>query len=139
MRRLFWLMLALIAAAIGALVIAAQAQTGDTVGTGGTVRDWASLLAVLISIGTVIYTWLTAGSSANAETLIAHEKRITAHGERLAKIENDIAHLPPKDDVAELRVTIAKLEGTIGKLDAHLNAISGTVHNMDTYLRKGGQ
>jgi hypothetical protein len=122
-------------AGVFALTAAAQAQERTPLVDAA--RDWLGLIAVVISLGTIVVTWLTAGSSKNAKTLDSHEKRLNAHAERLTQVENDIKHLPAKDDVTELKIAMAELKGTIGRLDEHLSGISGTVRRMDDFLRQG--
>lgn len=122
-------------AAVAALPPVAHAQT-TAGGVPAALSEWASLIAVLLSVGSIVYTRITAGSTANKAVLEDHGARLTTHAERLAQIENDIKHLPPKDDVTELKIAIAELKGTIGKLDTHLTSIASTVVRMDDYLRK---
>jgi len=136
-RRGFITAMALALIGILALAAAAYAQSADNGQLeAGALRDWLGFIALITSVGGVIYTWITAGSAANAKSLETHEHRLADHGERLTKVENEIAHLPPKDDVTELKLAISDLKGTIGKLDAHLSGISRSVVRMDDYLRK---
>jgi len=100
------------------------------------IKNWAGLMALLISLGTTVYAWFTSKSRVNAEHLKAVDAKLAEHSARIAELESEMRHLPAKDDVTELKLSIVKLEGTVGRLDEALSGVSRTVQRIDGYLRK---
>jgi len=100
------------------------------------INQWLGALALVISIGGAAYAWLNAGSKNNAEALKASASRLDSHGARIQSLEDAVRHLPAKDDVHELKLGLAKLEGTVGQVGERLDGVKRVVDRLDTYLRK---
>lgn len=96
--------------------------------------DPGSIMQVLLSVGGpvigAVYTFF-ATKSARADKALAELDR------RISAIENDMRHLPSKDAVTDLKLAIADLKGTVGRLEERLAPISSTVNHIDTFLREG--
>jgi uncharacterized protein HemX len=99
-------------------------------------KDWLYVGTAVIAIGSAVYTWLTSRSKVNTEHLAAVDRTLADHGARIATVEQEVRHLPAKDDVHELKLALAKLDGTVGRLDESLGAVKRSVDRMDTYLRR---
>jgi Protein of unknown function (DUF2730) len=100
------------------------------------VKEYAGLLAVLISIGSTLWMWITAGSRSNTVELQTVSNTLIKHAERLQALEQDIKHLPTKDTVMELKLALSDLNGTVGRLDESLGGVQRTVLRIDDYLRQ---
>ncbi|MBN9333876.1 DUF2730 family protein [Devosia sp.] len=101
------------------------------------IKSWAGLLATLLGIGSIVYTWLTARSAANSKTLDAHTSKLTEHDRRIQAVEAEQKHAPRKEDVYELKVAIVELQGTVKAQNAQLAGVAQLVSNIDSYMRKG--
>ncbi|MEZ5790486.1 MAG: hypothetical protein R3D34_06755 [Nitratireductor sp.] len=126
-------------------------------------KDWLGVVALAISVMGSAYAWITSRANSNAEhlkrvdqaltQLEKHQGRLDAaleamipkkqiddafadHGRRIQTLENDMKHMPVKDDVIELKLALAKLEGTVGRLDENLGGVSRTVRRVEEYLMK---
>ena len=119
---------------------------------------WGGALALAISLSTTIWTLMTSGSKKNGQKIDALGKSLNdklddstkktaerieklegqsgRQDKRIALVEQEMRHLPTKDQVSDLRNSITQLEGTIKEIGASLNATARTVANIDTYLRK---
>lgn len=97
---------------------------------------WFGLAAVVISIGGTIYAWLQSRSKNNAEHLKVHDEKLVDHASRIQAIEGELKHLPAKDDVNDLKLALAQLGGTVGRLDESLNGVSRTIRRVEDYLMK---
>lgn len=95
---------------------------------------WIGLLALIISVGTMIVTWLTTGSSKNAETLNNHDTRLTGHADRITRLENEIAHLPGRDTSHRLELAIQQLNGRLDTLDERLKPVASISERMQEVL-----
>ena len=100
------------------------------------VKSWAGLLAVLISLGTTLWMWITAGSRSNTAELKTVNDILIKHSERIQTLEQEVKHLPDKDTVVELKLAISDLKGTVGRLDESLSGVQRTVLRIDDYLRQ---
>jgi predicted nucleic acid-binding Zn-ribbon protein len=126
-------------------------------------KDWLGVIALAISVGGAAYAWLTSRANQNAEHLkrvdetmgrlskqqdkldaaidaMVPKKQIeetfSDHARRIQSLESDMKHMPAKDDVIELKLALAKLEGTVGRLDENLGGVSRTVRRVEEYLLK---
>lgn len=66
------------------------------------------------------------------------DQLISTLAQRLLTAEGELRHLPSKDDVAALRLSLAELTGTVGVLAKGFEGVSNTVHNIDNWLREKG-
>lgn len=98
--------------------------------------DWLSLLAVAISSGGAIYAWITTRSKANGAEIEKIKETLRGQGDRLTSVEGELRHMPAKDDVTELKLTIAELKGSVAVFGEALGGVQRTVSRIDTYLRK---
>lgn len=110
-------------------------------------KDWLAIALSCTALGTVLVGWFRFGGNKAMEALDAHkgknnieikslDERLDRHGERLLAIENDIRHMPDKDEITGLKLQIEKLNGEIGKLTQGFSTMQKTVDRIDTYLTK---
>lgn len=102
-------------------------------------KEWLGLAALAISVGGFIYAWLTSRSKVNAEHLKSVDATLSNHALRIQAIEGELKHLPAKDDVTDLKLALAQLGGTVGRLDESLNGISRTVRRVEDFLMREGK
>lgn len=107
---------------------------------------WISLVLSLIALASIVYGWFTSGEKSNATALTKYREtqatvvadiddKIEAHDRRIQTVETELKHLPDKDSVVELKLAIADLKGTVGRLDESLNSVQRTVLRIDDWLR----
>ncbi|MBD8890164.1 DUF2730 family protein [Roseibium litorale] len=101
-------------------------------------KDWATLANTALAIGAIIYSWLTGKAKVNEERLKTVDAKLTDHDRRIQAAESELQHLPAKEDVMELKLALAELRGTVGRLDESLNGISRTVRRVEDHLMKDG-
>ena len=120
------------------------------------IREWGTLVLAAIAAGGVITSpivyWLRtifAEKSELATTVAAHEKRLAdldarvggqmllfserwgAIDTRLAKIEGSLEHLPTKEGLHNVALSIAALSGSIGKIEERINGIDGSTRRLE--------
>lgn len=98
--------------------------------------DWLGRIGTLLGLGAIFYTWMTSRSKDNSNRLDTIEQRVADHGQSIKTVETELAHLPDKDVVNELKLEITRLTGTVGQLGEKVTGLDRTVRNVDTYLRK---
>ncbi len=97
-----------------------------------------SILATVLSVGAVFYAWLTAKSRVNSEHLKRVDDTLKVNDRRIQKLENEIAHMPGKDEVHGVQVSITAMEGMIGRMEEKVVAVERTVLRIDDYLMNKG-
>ncbi len=102
-------------------------------------KEWLGLIALIVSFGGTVYAWITSRSNVNAEHLKTVDTTLSDHALRIQAIEGELKHLPAKDDVNDLKLALAQLGGTVGRLDESLNGISRTVRRVEDFLMKEGK
>jgi hypothetical protein len=122
---------------------------------------WIPLLSPLLSLGTIIYVFLTQGSkkaqadidafkTSNGEDLDAIrksiaegrgevDKRLEDHAVRVQSIESDMKHLPSVEMFTELRLAVSDIKGNAGAQAEVVNGIARTVHRMENFLLTGNK
>jgi hypothetical protein len=103
------------------------------------IKDWLYVANTAIALAAAAYAWLTARSKANSAHLKAVDAMLDDHKQRIGAIEGEMRHMPAKDDVHELKIAIAELRGTIGRLDESHNGVSRIVNRIEAYLLDQGK
>jgi uncharacterized protein HemX len=109
-------------------------------------KEWAGLIAVLMAVGTGVFSWFTASGRNAMIALKEHaedqalredqvQHKLAEHDRRIQSAEAELKHLPDKDSVMELKISLADLKGTVSTVTESLGSISRTVHRIDDYLR----
>ncbi|WP_186390375.1 DUF2730 family protein [Stappia sp. TSB10P1A] len=98
------------------------------------IRNWSGPIASLLAIASLIYTWITARSKINEQRLGGHERKLTEHDRRVQKLESEVSHLPRKDDVHELRVALAEVKGSVGRVEESIAGTDRTVRRIEQFL-----
>jgi hypothetical protein len=111
-------------------------------------KDWFSLVALIIAVGTSVWNIISSGSKKTASELAefrkqdADEKRkmleaVTALGARTQALESDMKHLPDAKAVHELRLALEQLSGKLGRMEENQIGMSRTVLQVQDFLMKG--
>ncbi|MBA5777461.1 DUF2730 family protein [Stappia sp. F7233] len=103
------------------------------------IRNWSAAIASLLAIISIFYTWLTARSKANEHTIGKHERKLIEHDRRIQTLESDVGHLPPKDDVHELRIALEQVRGALGRLEESHLGVTRVVNRIEIFLLDGGK
>lgn len=91
--------------------------------------DWAGALALLLAVGTSIWTIMAGPSKSNAARIeavarhsdlaeVALGKRLDAHDLRLGGLEQSLRTMPSKDHLHELHIGMEALKGALLELRA---------------------
>jgi hypothetical protein len=121
-------------------------------------KEWLGLFSLLIVVGKFVWdAFQSPGAKVAAEVAAlrkavnddihkldakvlavdaAADQRLDAVEARTAKLEGELKHLPDKDAVNDLRLAIAELKGTVGRLDSTVTTVGRTVDRIDAYLRE---
>lgn len=101
-------------------------------------RDAAVLVSTLLSIGGVVYIWLTSKSSE------AHKLASTAHDEikalqrRADALETGFAHLPTKEEFHALKLSLAEFRGALDVVSERMRPIGAISERLQELLLEMG-
>lgn len=88
-----------------------------------------------MSAATAIFAWISTRSKAKADELEKLELRINEQDKAILTLKNEMQHLPDKDLVTDIRLALAKLEGTVGQFGEKLSGVAHIVGVIDESLR----
>lgn len=140
-RRALICALILALAGIAALASAALAQAAATPEKNlpAVVSPWLGLVALAVSLGGTVYAWMTSRSKVNAEHLKTVDTTLAEHGKAIQAIEGELKHMPAKDDVTELKISMAEIKGSVAVFNEGMGALSRTVRRIEDFLMKEGK
>lgn len=100
-----------------------------------TISQWVGILALLLSVGNLLWAWVSRPARDVGTRVDAANERIEeafeglkGHDRRIQRVEDDMRHLPTKDDLALLS---NKLTGVKTELDI----VARVVTRIDEFLR----
>lgn len=109
------------------------------------------VVGLLLGLGSPVFAWVIANSKASAETAIARkyaddlvarsalriddlDKRAAAGDLRLSKVEQDLQHIPNKDAVHRIELTIQKLQGDVEQATSQWRGVQQSIQRLEDYL-----
>lgn len=111
------------------------------------VKEWLSLIAILISITSAIWMVISAPSKKAASDLDLFRKTtteemkilmqaVTELGRRTQTLEGELKHLPDAKAFMDMRIAIEQQTGKLGRMEESLTSTSRTVLQVQDYLLK---
>ncbi|TIW27751.1 MAG: hypothetical protein E5V63_08135 [Mesorhizobium sp.] len=106
---------------------------------------WLLALNTLLSIGTVVYTVMTSGAKKTASDLETHKRvaeerwnildgALDAHASRIQSIEGEMKHLPDKDMVHQLQMTMKDIQIEMANVKAETQAATRSSRRIEEFL-----
>jgi len=100
------------------------------------VKAWAGIVAAVLSIASLIYTWITARSRQNETQIRKQEEKLVEHDRRIQSVESELDHLPNKDEITGLRLAISEVSGRLGRMEESNAGLVRGVRRIEDYLLK---
>ena len=105
----------------------------------GTVLQWLSVIALLISISNTLWFWVSRPARDTGaridrlneeinERADRHREELKAHDRRIQRVEDNLPHLPTRDD-------INKLSHALTAMKTELDIVARTTNRIDEHLR----
>ena len=101
-----------------------------------TISKWISLLALLLSIGNVVWAWISQPARDMGKRIDEVDERVDSvcedmkgHDRRIQRTEDDIRHLPTRDDLHQVKNQLTSVE-------TELTIVARVVTRLDDFLRK---
>lgn len=93
-----------------------------------------SICAMLITISTAVWSWLTAGSRKNEKQITALNDVISDQAKRLDKLENEIKNLPSTDAVHRMEISLEQMRGDMRVLTTSVEPMKELVAHINEIL-----
>lgn len=93
-------------------------------------------IALLIGIANLFWSWHTRSQSASEARVKRLEERLDLVEDKQITVEEQMKHLPTKEDIAGLRIQLADTLGLIGRQGAEITSMSHAVNRIDNYLMR---
>ncbi|PHQ63546.1 MAG: hypothetical protein COC10_05610 [Sphingobium sp.] len=108
-------------------------ERGEVVGSGSAL---VGFLALMVSCASMLWTWYEKGRTAASDRVKTLEGRLDLMEDRQLRVEGEVAHLPTKDDVNNLKMQLVELLGITNRQQSELSTLVRTVNRIDDYLRE---
>jgi len=110
---------------------------------------WLLAAATILNLGSTIVTLLTAGSKKNATDLEKFkslvnrlleetDKRLDTHESRIQALENDIKHLPDREMVHNLQLTLKDIQIEMASIKSATEQSTRTSRRVEEFLMSAG-
>jgi hypothetical protein len=119
---------------------AAQAGPAELIWSGVSVDlgNAAQYVSAVIAAVSLVYAIVSSRSRAAKDELLKLETRVRHHGAfSVTKIEGDLLHMPKKDNVQEILITLARMDGRMATMEERMRPIASMTERMQDYLMHG--
>lgn len=89
---------------------------------------------VLLSTGGIVYSWFSARTKARTEEIEEIRKDLLAQDRRIADMEGALQHLPDKESMHRLEMTVERLSGDLKVAVKSLESVDRVAQRIDTFL-----
>lgn len=96
----------------------------------GDFKDIAIVVNLLVSIGGVVYAYLTRAGREAVERVDRCEKTLGALEHRVTKIEGELDAVPGKDDFHKMQIEMERMRGSIDVLRESLKPVAAMAARM---------
>lgn len=97
-------------------------------------KEWLGVLALLISVGGFLYAFLTKGSDRALVEVKTLGKEVDEIDGRVQTLENDFRHLPDKDIVHRLEISMKDMQVQMAGMAASSEATARTARRVEEFL-----
>lgn len=98
------------------------------------IRAWLSLVSLVLAVGGIIYTWITARAKNNSSEILAIKEAQKHHDRRIQNIESELKHLPGKDEVHKLNIAVTEMRGTISTIGNQISTANLSMARIENYI-----
>lgn len=100
----------------------------------GPLVAWAAALSTLLSLGTAIWTALTAGARKADKRLDDLMVRTDALERQVERLSAQLTNVPTGDMIHRVELSIARMEGHIEKFDERLKPVAAIAERMQELM-----
>jgi len=98
------------------------------------VKEWAGVVGAIVSILVLVYGWLTSGSKENSKKLADQQLAMDGLDSRVQALESEMRHLPDKELVHRLELTMKDMQVQMAGMAASAEATARTARRVEEFL-----
>lgn len=106
---------------------------------------WLTAIALILGLGNTVTSFLTSGAKktaadlasfkeAQAQKLEDVDKRLTVHGSRIQELESTMKHLPDRQVVHELQLTMKDIQIELAGVKSSTETAARTSRRVEEFL-----
>ncbi|MFN3676178.1 MAG: DUF2730 family protein [Sphingomonas pseudosanguinis] len=97
---------------------------------------WQAIGAVgaLLGIANLLLTWLNSSRQPTVQKLTELECDVEDHGKRIAKVENQIEHMPTKTDLHKVEMQMTTMNGSLDVVKSELATATRVMRRVEDHL-----
>lgn len=95
---------------------------------------WVIAAMTIINFGGLIQNMISKGEKENSEKLKKAETKLVEYDRRIQALEGDFKHLPSKDDIHGLMLSVEVIRGELGKMSETHDGVKRAVSRIEGYL-----
>lgn len=97
---------------------------------------WQAIGAVgaLLGIANLLLTWVNLSRQPTETKMAELECDVENHGERIAKVENTIQHMPTQNDLHGVKLQLTEMIGSLRVVQSELAASNRTMRRVEDHL-----
>jgi hypothetical protein len=103
------------------------------------ILPWLGGIALILSLGNTITTFLTSGSTANADSISKLSQRVGDVEDRIQLVESELKHLPDQQAVHRLELTLKDMQIEISRIASSAEQSARTSTRVEQYLLERGK
>ena len=119
-----------------------------------TLKEWLSVVAILLSIGTAIGTWfvtrrkgvdaridavetrLDERTDANRERIDGSERRQDRMDTRLVHLEQTVSDMPSREDIHKVELQLSGMTGSLSRIEAVMAGNNEIMKRLETIVSR---
>ena len=86
------------------------------------ISKWLGFVSLVISVVSAAWTLVNKSTKPYDDKLAALETKSNDQAHKIQSLEDEVKHLPRSADIHELGLSMARMEGHVGKIEASLQA-----------------
>ncbi|MBB5987417.1 DUF2730 family protein [Sphingobium lignivorans] len=90
--------------------------------------------AVMLGIINTIAVWMQWGRRELTTKVEGIRETLDEQDGRIQAIESELKHLPSKQDVHDLKISVTEMSGKLGAFDTELGSVGRTVRRIEDHL-----
>jgi predicted nucleic acid-binding Zn-ribbon protein len=95
---------------------------------------WAAVVLTLLNLGTTVWALLNSGAKQNEEKISKLNATLDQTERRLARVEDQVGHMPSTEMLQRLELSLERMEGHINVLDERLKPVAAIAERMQELM-----
>lgn len=93
-----------------------------------------SICAMLVTIGTAVWSWITAGSRKNEKQIQQLDELVSDQSKRIDRLENEVKNLPSTEAVHRMEISLEQMRGDMRVLTTSVQPMKELVTHINEIL-----